>query len=174
MNFSTGSLSFSFPSSCNMRMETAVNGLVIEATQKRVSGSMGFFFAMSAKPMVSTARNFSFVATTVTAPEISCASINFSIAARMAGFSGSAARANPGKNAQARNIAARMNRGWLTPAPQGKAWLILVLALKCGAKPQRDFSQVSLRRDILSGPGKSGGIGMVTAPVAAHWTPRDN
>ena len=31
---------------------------------------------------------------------------------------------------------------------------------------------VSLCSEPLSGPGKSGGTGTVTCPVAAHWTPR--
>jgi hypothetical protein len=68
-----------------MRTATAVTGLVIEAIQKRLSVRIGLLSATSANPTASVSRILSFVATTVTAPEISFASINVRSVALMAG-----------------------------------------------------------------------------------------
>ncbi len=46
------------------------------------------------------------------------------------------------------------------------------MALTAMRAPGSCFSQVSLRSETFSGPGKFDGMGIVTVDVAAHWTPR--
>ena len=72
MCLATGSLTESLPSSWSMSTATAVTGLVIEAIQKIEFACIGRWVARSARPVASRWRILSFVATTVTAPAISC------------------------------------------------------------------------------------------------------
>jgi len=66
--FSTASSTFTFPSSTSIISAVAVIGFVCEAIQKSVSGRMGWFAAMSAKPTASRQSTWSLEATSVTAP----------------------------------------------------------------------------------------------------------
>ncbi len=75
MNFETGSLSTSFPSSSSIRIETAATGLVIDASQNSVSVFIGLFASTSAMPCASKCTTFPLRSTRVTAPEKSLASM---------------------------------------------------------------------------------------------------
>ena len=68
-NFETGSLNTSFPSSSSIRIETAVTGLVIDASRNSVSFDIAFFASTSAMPCASKCTTLPLRATSVTAPE---------------------------------------------------------------------------------------------------------
>ena len=74
--FSTGSSTFTLPSSTRIISAAAVIGLDIEAIQKRLSVCIGLWAATSAKPTASRLRTLSFDATSVTAPASVCRSTN--------------------------------------------------------------------------------------------------
>ena len=78
-----------------------MTGFVIEAIQNKLSARIGFPPAASASPVASWCSTWSFVTTTVTAPEISCASISAFIAAPTPGNVGDAAVARNGKRSRA-------------------------------------------------------------------------
>ena len=75
MNFDTGSLSRTLPSSTSIKIATAATGFDIDAIRKIVSVCIGFFEAMSMTPCAARCAIWPLRATSVTAPAISPASI---------------------------------------------------------------------------------------------------
>ena len=75
MKRDTGSLSRIFPSSSSVRIATAVTGFDIDASRKMASVVIGFFDSRSMNPRASKCATLPRRATSVTAPEISFASM---------------------------------------------------------------------------------------------------
>src|SRR5665213_114800 len=131
MYLPTGSSTESFPSSCNIMIAVAVIGLVIEAIQNIASVFIGSFLPTSAMPCASSASTLPRLATNVTAPAMSCFSMNgarefgmaasFAVSASEAGGAAAkaltpVARSNVRKIAQREGICMRAvyrQRAWL-------------------------------------------------------------